>query len=271
MVTLPLLFDPAATFQCGQCFRFSQPQPGIFRGIARHHALTVTRQGDTLLLSCGPEEFDRIWRDYLDLDTDYPAIIRQFSAFSPLLCETAACAGGIRILRQDPWEALCSFILSQNNNIPRICGIIDRFCALLGEPLSGGGFDFPTPQRLAACSLEDLAPLRAGFRAKYLLSAAQLVTGGQVDPVSCCTLPLPQAREMLQQIHGVGPKVAECVLLYGCHRLEAFPMDVWMHRAMEKWFPGKKPEDFGPYAGIAQQMIFHYSRLHPALFHESGS
>ena len=76
---------------------------------------------------------------------------------------------------------------------------------------------------------------------------------------------------MLQQIHGVGPKVAECVLLYGCHRLEAFPMDVWMHRAMGKWFPGKTPEDFGPYAGIAQQMIFHYSRLHPALFHESGS
>lgn len=186
---------------------------------------------------------------------------------SPVLQEAAQYASGIRILRQDPWEALCSFILSQNNHIPRIRGMIARLCETLGDPLdTGTDFDFPTPEKLAGCSPDDLAPIRAGFRTRYLLDAAQRVARGEVDLTACQTLPLPEARQMLQQIHGVGPKVAECILLYGCHRLEAFPLDVWMLRAMETWFPGQSAADFGPYAGVAQQLIFHYSRMHPTYF-----
>ena len=145
--------------------------------------------------------------------------------------------------------------------------MIARLCETLGEPLTGGtDFDFPTPEKLAGCSPEDLTPIRAGFRTRYLLDAAQRVAGGDVDLAACQTLPLPEARQMLQQIRGVGPKVAECVLLYGCHRLQAFPLDVWMLRAMEAWFPGQTAADFGPYAGVAQQLIFHYSRMHPDCF-----
>ena len=157
-------------------------------------------------------------------------------------------------------ELLCSFIISQNNNIPRIKGIIQRLCETLGEPSEEGLFHFPSPQRLAASSLEELAPLRAGFRAKYLLSAARLVTEGKVDLQAIPEMELEKARETLMLIHGVGPKVAECALLYGFHRLEAFPMDVWMKRVMAQWFPDKTPENFGPYAGIAQQYLFHYIR-----------
>ena len=108
--------------------------------------------------------------------------------------------------------------------------------------------------------MEDLAPLRSGFRAKYILSAAQLVSDGTVDLQAIRTLPLPQARASLMQILGVGVKVAECALLYGFHRLDAFPIDVWMKRAMDRYFPGMEPDEFGPYAGIAQQYIFHYIR-----------
>ena len=267
MVTLPLSFDPAQTFFCGQCFRFTEMEPGVFSGVARHHTLTVTQTETALLLSGDESLYRSLWYDYFDLGLDYPALLRDFSRMSPVLQEAAQYASGIRILRQDPWEALCSFILSQNNHIPRIRGMIARLCETLGDPLdTGTDFDFPTPEKLAGCSPDDLAPIRAGFRTRYLLDAAQRVARGEGDLTACQTLPLPEARQMLQQIHGVGPKVAECILLYGCHRLEAFPLDVWMLRAMETWFPGQSAADFGPYAGVAQQLIFHYSRMHPTYF-----
>ena len=156
-------------------------------------------------------------------------------------------------------------LLSQNNNIPRIKGIIERLC-LLFERETGSADRFPTAEMLACRREEDLAPLRAGWRAAYLLDAAQKVAVGEVDLERIKALPMPEARAELMRIKGVGPKVAECVLLYGLHRLEAFPMDVWMKRAMATLFPEKSVLDFGPYAGIAQQYIFHYSRLHPELF-----
>ena len=137
------------------------------------------------------------------MDRDYAGIREALCRQHKILREAAAFAPGIRILRQDPWEALCSFILSQNNHIPRIKGIIQRLCGQFGPPGEDGP-GFPSPQRLAGLSLEDLAPLRSGFRAKYLLSAARLVTEGAVDLQALQTLPLPQARLCLQQIAGGG-------------------------------------------------------------------
>lgn len=259
MSAWPEPFDLAATLTCGQCFRWRENPDGSFTGTAAGRTLTV-RPDDA-----GEAFSDPFWRGYFDLDLDYGAIRDGLSSLSPALAEAASYAPGIRILRQEPWEALCSFILSQNNNIPRIMGIVDRLCASFGDPLADGGFSFPGPERLAALSPEDLAPLRCGFRARYVIDAARKVAGG-LDLEALRTAPLPEAREALQSIHGVGPKVAECALLYGLHRLDAFPLDVWMRRAMASLFPGCAPETFGPYAGIAQQYIFHYSRRHPELF-----
>ena len=256
---IPAVFEPDQTLDCGQSFRWEKVGE-VWQGVAFGKRLSLRKEGETLLLSCTEQEFEETWRAYFDLDTDYPAIRRELSTLSPVLQEACAYAGGIRILRQDAWEALCSFIISQNNNIPRIKGIIRRLCETLGEQGPDGEFLFPGPERLAISSLEELAPLRAGFRAKYLLSAARLVTEGKVDLQEIPHMEIGKARETLMLIHGVGPKVAECALLYGFHHLEAFPIDVWMKRVMERWFPEKKPEDFGPYAGVAQQYLFHYIR-----------
>ena len=260
-------FDLAETLDCGQCFRWDALPDGSFRGIAFLRQLHVYLDGDTFVLDGASEEdFQRYWRGYFDLDFDYGAVRSQLSAQDPVMAEAARFAPGIRLLKQEPWEALCSFIISQNNNISRIKGIIARLCQCFGDPIPGGGYSYPGPERLCGLSPEDLQPLRCGFRAPYILSAARLVADGTVDLPAIGSLPLPEAREQLMRIKGVGPKVAECALLYGMHRLDAFPMDVWIKRAMSTLFPGKKPEDFGPYAGIAQQYLFHYSRMHPELF-----
>lgn len=260
-------FDLAETLDCGQCFRWDPLPDGSFRGIAFQRQLHIYQDGDTFVLDGAREEdFQKYWREYFDLDFDYGAVRSQLSAWDPVMAQAARFAPGIRVLKQEPWEALCSFIISQNNNISRIKGIIARLCQCFGDPIPGGGYSFPEAERLCGLSPEDLEPLRCGFRAAYILSAAQLVAKGEINLSKIQLMPLPEAREQLMRIKGVGPKVAECALLYGMHRLDAFPLDVWMKRAMATLFPGKTPEDFGPYAGIAQQYLFHYSRMHPQLF-----
>ena len=259
-------FDLEQTLDCGQCFRWDRQENGSYQGVAFGKKLLLVQDGSFILFKgASPEDFQKIWRSYFDLDFSYSSVRKQLSAIHPVLKEACAFAPGIRILRQDPWEALCSFIISQNNNIPRIKGIIARLCAGFGE-----NDGFPSPEVLAPLDVEDLAPLRSGFRAKYILSAARLVSTGEVDFTAVSSLPLDEARDMLMKIHGVGRKVADCALLYGFHRLDAFPMDVWMRRAMDALFPGISPQDFGSYAGLAQQYIFHYSRCHPALFQEKA-
>jgi len=271
LVRIPAVFDPAQTLNCGQAFRWRETlgEDGLARweGAAESHTLRLRREGDSLLFFCSQEEFERIWRDYFDLGEDYETKRNTLSAISPALAEAAAFAPGIRILRQEPWEALCSFIISQNNNIPRIQGIIERLCQLCGRPIPGSElYAFPAPEDLACLTVEDLAPLRAGFRAKYLIDAAKKVASGEVDLLKTARSPVEFGRNELQRIFGVGPKVAECALLYGFHKMECFPMDVWMKRAMAQLFPGRTPEEFGENAGLAQQYIFHYSRMHPEIF-----
>lgn len=257
------------TLDCGQTFRFRpiKTADGLdtWRGVAFGRTLTVTDTGDGFAFDCPPEEFHAVWFSYFDFGTDYAAIRRSLSALHPVLADAMRFAPGIRVLRQEPFEALIAFILSQNNNIARIKGIVERLCTRFGAPLSDGAFAFPTAERLAACDLEALRPLRAGFRAKYVLDAAQRVARGTLDLEALRVLPVDDAREALMTVSGIGPKVAECVLLYGLHRTECFPLDVWMRRAMTL-FPGLSPTDFGPDAGIAQQYIFHYARMHPELF-----
>ena len=151
-------------------------------------------------------------------------------------------------------------------NIKRIKGIVKRLCESFGDKIGEDLYAFPTAEKLAALDVKDLEPLRAGFRNRYIIDGAQKVASGEVDLEKCRTLTYEDARDELMKIVGVGQKVADCTLLFGLHRVESFPLDVWMKRAMAVLFPTLTPQDFGPYAGIAQQYIFHYSRMHPELF-----
>lgn len=258
--------DLEQTLDCGQSFRWVKQYDGSFSGVAFDRSVNVNLIGTDLIIKNASAQDYELWRDYFDLSLDYGKIRNDISAIHPILCEAARYAPGIRILRQDPYEALCTFIISQNNNIKRIKGIVQRLCENFGEPLPDGNYTFPDAEKMSLLAADDLAVLRAGFRSRYLVDAAQKVASGEVDLNLCKTADYDHARAELMKITGVGVKVADCTLLFGMHRIEAFPIDVWMRRAMEKLFPGMTGADFGEYAGIAQQYIFHYSRMHPELF-----
>jgi len=254
-------FDLEQTFECGQCFRWDKDEYGIYTGIVNGKKLIIYNENDKIIIKNTTQyEFESIWSDYFDLELNYSDIRKDLQKIHPIMNEACKFAPGIRILRQDSWEALISFIISQNNNIPRIKGIIKRLCIAFGEKCDNGDYKFPTAERLAGLKEEDLAEIRSGFRAKYILDAAKKVYSKEIDLGKIKKMPIAQAKEELMKIKGVGPKVADCTMLYGMHKLECFPLDVWMKRAMAKYFPDMSPNDFGEYAGIAQQYIFHFSR-----------
>jgi len=251
-------FSLPLTLTCGQAFRWTKAGDR-FSGIAGGKALTASQTGTQLIFHDLPEKDLSFWIDYFDLETDYARIMDGFSA-DRTLKDACGAYCGIRILRQEPWETLCSFIFSSNNHIPRIAGMIERLCLLCGERIGENAYAFPMPERLLSVSLEALAPVRAGYRAKYLLQAAKCVASGETDLETLKGLPIEQARAELIKIPGVGPKVADCVLLYGFHRLEAFPKDVWMNRVLEETYPQGLPACISGYEGIAQQYLFHWRR-----------
>ena len=251
-------FDLKQTFMCGQCFRWAENETGGFSGIAMGRRLELFQNGNEITL-CGITDVDiPVWENYFDLDTDYSEYIKRFSVDETL---RFACAHspGIRILRQEPFETLISFIISQNNNIPRISGIIGRLCENFGEKISGG-YAFPTAKKLSGITPEDLAPLRAGFRARYIADAVEKVNSGTVNFDEIGALPLDEARGRLKRIVGVGDKVADCVLLFGFHKLDAFPKDVWIKRMMAEYYPSGLPECTKGAEGVAQQYLFDYVR-----------
>lgn len=261
--------DLAQTLDCGQSFRWVEREDGGFDGVAFNRSVTVMLDGTDLYIENADESDRELWHSYFDLGLDYGKIREEISAIHPILADAAKYAPGIRILRQEPYEALCTFIISQNNNIKRIKGIVQRLCEQFGDRLPDGTYAFPDAEKMASLTADDLAPLRAGFRNRYLVDAARKVADGDVDLEKCRSCDYDEARRELMQITGVGVKVADCALLFGLHRIEAFPLDVWMKRAMATLFPGMTPGDFGQYAGIAQQYIFHYSRMNPKLFEQT--
>ena len=253
-------FDLPHTLDCGQAFRWKQDQNGVWSGVAYNKFLQLEKlcDGTIILYNTTKIDFENIWYDYFDLGRNY-AQIKEFLSSNETLKKASDYSFGIRILNQEPFETLCSFIISQNNNIKRIKGIIERLCENFGQE-KNGFYTFPTPQKIASLTLEDLAILRSGFRAKYLLDAAKKVSSGEIDLKALKNMPLDNAREELMKIKGVGPKVADCCLLFSHKHIEAFPKDVWIKRAMETMFNGDLPEFARKYAGIAQQYIFFYAR-----------
>ena len=261
-------FSPEKTFDCGQCFRYD-PVDGGVSGIALGKRVTIKRIGDCLRIDgITEDEYLNTWQHYLSLDEDYDKIDRMIAeALSPenggdVLAAAAKISEGIRILRQDKWETLCSFIISQNNNIPRIRKIIDAMSRRWGERIGDDDFAFPTAEALADAGEDAIFELRTGFRAKYIADAAKIVAEdkGFLDSVAGCR-DYSDADMMLRRIKGVGPKVSACTLLFGFGRTDAFPIDVWIKRVIDKYFPcGLDHTVFGNAAGIAQQYLFYYER-----------
>ncbi len=253
-------FDPFVSCECGQCFRFERLGEGEYSLVAAGRNLFIERK-ETGWLFRGIDEgaFRRDYIPYFDLDRDYGAIIKRYE-YDKTVFDAAAVGGGIRIFRQDPWETLISFIISQNNNIPRIKKIINSLCELLGEE-KGGIYLFPTAESIAKAGIEGLAPIKSGFRAKYIVDAAEKVLSGEVSLERIQNSDYPDALEELKKIKGVGDKVGNCVLLFGFGFYEAFPIDVWVKRVIEKYYGEDfDARSFGEYAGIAQQYLFYYER-----------
>ncbi|GHU45405.1 8-oxoguanine DNA glycosylase [Clostridia bacterium] len=263
--------DISKTFDCGQCFRWREVSDGQFRGIVGGQVVTCSVRDSAVHIS-----FDRtegldepreslFWRRYFDLDTDYVSAVRELSADAYL--RTACQAGhGIVLLNQEPFETLISFIISQNNNISRIRGIIERLCENFGTPLYGAqsadikGYSFPTAEKLAQLEIPSLDVLRAGFRAKYILDAARKVESGEVDFSRVQSLGYDEAKAELCRIKGVGDKVADCVLLFSCGKRQSFPKDVWIKRVIAGQYADGLPDCVRGREGIAQQMMFYHAR-----------
>lgn len=248
---------------CGQAFRWKKNADGSFHGVVSGKVTDIEQTKDKIIFkNTSEEDFLSLWLDYFDLKSDYVSITDKFR------CDEHLAAAldeyyGIRILHQEPWEALCSFIISQNNNIPRISGIIDRLCESFGEKINDSDYSFPCYEKLKDLSESDLSPLRAGFRNKYIIDAAKKMSSGEVSAEKIKNSSIEQARQELMKIKGVGPKVAECTLLYGFKRKEAFPIDVWVKKIMSEMYPAGLPDCTKNVEGIAQQYLFHYRRNSP--------
>jgi len=256
-------FNLTKTFECGQCFRWNADENGVYTGIAFGKVIKLTERDKNVSIFCSENDFENIWQNYFDLSLDYTKI-RERLCVDDFMKAATAFGAGIRILKQDKWEALCSFIISQNNNIPRIKAIIENLCNAFGDKIifeDKNYFSFPSPGKLAGLSIKDLVPLRCGYRANYILSAAQSVASGAIDLDALSALPPHEAKAALMKLHGVGAKVADCMLLFGLYMLDSFPRDTWIKQAISKYYSSDfDPAVFSPYAGIAQQYIFYYMR-----------
>ncbi len=258
----PSDFDLTHIFECGQCFRFKKRDDGSFIGVAFNKVWHLYKNDNNIYISGSLDDFECYMRPFLDLDRDYSAIKKQF-AVDDFTIKAANFGDGIRILKQDPWEALCSFIISQCNNIPRIMSIIDKLCTMFGDEIEFLGekhYTFPSYQKIASLTVDDLAPLKSGYRAKYIISVAKALENGEFDFERLENMDIKTCRKEVTKLYGVGIKVADCFLLFGMGKLDAFPVDTWMKKAKAFYDGDMDPEKYGKYAGIYQQYIFYYAR-----------
>lgn len=221
-LSLPLTLD------CGEAFRWAEQEDGSWSGAAYGKYLNIKEEnGNFILKDTSLEDFENVWRNYFDLDRDYAAICAKLKE-DELVRETIDEYYGIRILNQEPWEALVSFVISQQNNIKRIKGIIKRLCDTYGEKICDGWHAFPTSKTLSKLSVEDFEAIGLGYRAKYVKKLADDVESGAIDLAAIKAMDLDDAKKTLLSIYGVGEKVANCALLFGFQFIRCFPVDVWM-------------------------------------------
>jgi len=275
-------FDPVHIFECGQCFRWHRQLDGSYTGVVRGRVANVSyipqasdsrnASGTLVLKNVTLDDFKQIWFDYFDLGTDY-ARIKKAVSIDHVMEKAVEFGSGIRVLRQEPWEVLISFIISSNNMIPRIKKIIEDISRLCGSLLYYQGnkyYSFPDATGLASCSLEQIQECRAGYRCEYIYEAARIAAAGGFCPERLAAMETAEARKELLRFKGIGNKVADCVLLYSGIKRDVFPTDVWVRRVMEELYFKRETgfseinrfaqEHFGEYAGIAQQYLFYYAR-----------
>ena len=264
----------------GQCFRMNQISDTKNR---LHYSLIaygrylelIQLEEDAVEMSCTEDEYHQVWKEYFDLNYDYGRIVEQLSAGDDLFLKEAADYGyGIRILKQEPFEAVISFIISQNKNIPAIKSCIELICKNFGEKIYRDGietehYSFPTPASLSKAGPEELRALKTGYRDEYIIKAACAVTEGELDLRHLQKCSFEDSVKALQQFRGIGEKVANCIALYGLHQIDGFPVDIWMKRVLKDYYNNKfEKERFKGYAGIIQQYMFYYIRhLHGNRYH----
>jgi len=258
-------FDLEQIAESGQCFRFHRMDEHGHRYslIVGDRYTEIEQQGKEVCFNCGNEEFEGFWRSFFDLDADYGSYKSAVDPNDTYLQRALLAAGGLRILRQELWETIVSFIISQRNNIPRIMQCVENLCLLLGETcynINGQEYHaFPSLERLASCTPEDLAPVRLGYRAGYITKTAKQIASGEVDLEAVRQMPYLEARTELMRLTGVGIKVAECVCLFGLHHIDAFPIDTHIRQMLDANYPNGFPmERYQGFAGVIQQYAFRY-------------
>ena len=264
----PIGFDLYQIFDCGQSFRFVLGENGSFFGIAHGKYIEVFQNDDEVtIIGSDKNDFEKIWKKYFSLDIDYALIRDDIVRIRPndnVLSEAMEYGKGIRLLKQDKWETLCSFIISQNNNIPRIRSLIEALSEKYGEQITFKGktyYSFPDAKTVASVGVDALRELKVGFRAPYIIDAASKVSSGEINLYEIDNLPTEELLNKLMTIKGVGLKVASCVSLFEYGRLDSFPIDVWIKRVLEKYYPeGFDHTILGNTAGLVQQYLFYYER-----------
>lgn len=263
-------FDLAATLTSGQAFRWRRAGEEFVGVVAGRIVRLKQAHKDAPIHARCTGTGDSFLREYLQIDFDLQAAIATFPNDPPMLAAIEACRG-LRLLRQDHWETLASFILSSTKQIVQIQQIVEALCRCYGNEIDADYFSFPTAERLAGLSEANLRSCKMGFRAPYLLETAKIVASGQLDLQAVQRMPLETARAALCELPGVGEKIANCILLFAYDFPTAFPIDVWVEKALRVYF--RKPRakrdrieklartHFGPHAGLAQQYLFHYMRV----------
>lgn len=263
--------DLAATLYSGQAFRWQPLPDGWHQGVVGDRLVRIRPSPSGILVEGQDARLLPQLEAYFRLDGTHDRFLREVRRDAPL-DRALARYPGLRLLAQDPWEILVSYILSANSNVGKISRTIERLSSLAGAPIGGGGRRFPTPEALARLSETQLRSTGMGYRAPYVRDAARLVERGGLDPYALVRMPYEEAHAQLVETPGVGAKVADCVLLYGCGHFGAFPIDVWIDRVIrEEYFPRKRMNyrawgdwartHFGPWAGYAQHFLFHERRL----------
>lgn len=266
-------FEPVHIFECGQCFRWVKKEDGSYLGIVKDKVSRVKFDSSKLtIFNSTIEDFKGVWFEYFDLGRDYSRIKEQLCK-DDIMKEAIKFGHGIRILRQDIHEMLISFIISANNMIPRIMKTVDALSTMYGREIPYDGsifYTFPTMDKLSNSDVAQLEVCRAGFRCKYIIKASEMVRNGLVNLDMLKEMSTDEARSELIKLPGVGPKVADCVLLYSGTKYDVFPTDVWVKRIMESLYFKREAtfkeihrfsgDYFGPLAGFAQQYLFYYAR-----------
>ncbi len=251
----------------GQCFRINKNSRGYYEVVAFGQYVELMQEGDLVTFLCSEEQFYQYWNSYFALDEDYDAIVSQIDPEDEYMLTAMKYGWGMRILKQELWEIVVSFLISQQNNIKRIRGCIQTICERYGtEKTNSYGetyYCFPTAQALSHISELELRSCNLGYRAKYILRTSQAIASGEFSLEHLKTLPYEEAKQELLKLYGVGIKVAECICLYGLHHLDAFPVDTHIKHVLEEHYVDGFPfEKYQGVAGVFQQYAFYYD-LHP--------